>query len=205
MPGLRERNKERRRQEILSAAQDLFARQGYGATAVSEIAARASVAEGTVFNHFPTKGDLLLELMAHENTRVAQRLAAMKLAPDSDAREAIAAYFLVVTEESFALVDRATWREVAALLVTAGQSPFALRYLELRAALRRNLLVLLAELSANGRLPPDDHGALADLLWRAFWGLFQFLIASENLQPADLHRSIARDLDLIVPQHGAKP
>lgn len=205
MAGLREHNKERRRQEILGAAQALFARQGYGATAVSEIAALASVAEGTVFNHFPTKGDLLLELMAQENARVAERLEAVTLAPDTHAREAIANFFLVVTEESFALVDRATWREVAALLVTAGQSPFALRYLELRAALRRSLLGLLDELAANGRLGPRDHGALADLLWRAFWGLFQFLIASETLQPADLHRSIARDLDLILPERGALP
>lgn len=199
MSGLRERNRERRRQEILAAAQTLFGERGYGVATVAEIAARADMAEGTVFNYYPTKGDLLLDLMANENTRVMARLDAAIPVGAGSARDAIADFFTVVTEESFALVDRATWREAAALLITAARSPFACRYLELRAALKRRLMVLLGDLSRDGRLATVDHSALADLLWRAFWGLFLFLIASDNLEPADLRRSLMRDLALILP------
>ena len=206
MSGLRERNKERRRQEILAAAEVLFRERGYVASSVADIAAWAHVAEGTVFNYYPTKGDLLLDLMAKENARVMARLDAAPIDDNRVARDAIADFFAVVTEESFALVDRATWREVASLLVTSAQSPFASRYLELRAALKRRLTVLLGELAHDGRLPAINHGALADLLWRAYWGLFQFLIASDSLAPSDLRRSLARDLALIVPTpNGDKP
>jgi len=204
MSTLRERNRERRRQEILAAAQGLFREQGYEATTVNQIAARAEVAPGTVFNHFPTKGDLLLDLMAEENARVMARLDAMAPDPAADPRDVVADFFMVVTEESFALVDRVTWRKVAALLVTAARSPFAARYLELRAALRRRLVAQLDALAADGRLAPGEHGALADLLWRAFWGLFLFVIASDALEPADLRRSLRRDLTLILPA-GAQP
>lgn len=201
MTGLRERNKARRRQDILAAAQRLFFEHGYAAASVAEIADCAGVAEGTVFNYFPTKGDLLLELMVEENARVMARLDACHAEPDADPRETIADFFLIVTEESFALVDRRTWREVAALLITSAESPFAVRYLELRAALKRSLLAQLITLGRTAGWPNADTGALADLLWRAFWGLFLFVIASDSLGPADLRRTMLRDITLLLPSN----
>jgi AcrR family transcriptional regulator len=46
-------------QRILDAAIALFDEQGFEATKVSDICARADVANKTFFNHFATKGDLL--------------------------------------------------------------------------------------------------------------------------------------------------
>jgi AcrR family transcriptional regulator len=58
---------ERRRQEtadrIAEAAAALFGERGVEATKVSEICARADVAHQTFFNHFPTKQDLVRELV----------------------------------------------------------------------------------------------------------------------------------------------
>jgi AcrR family transcriptional regulator len=48
---------------ILDGARDLFCANGYERTAVSEIAARLGVAEGTVFKYFPTKRALLLAVL----------------------------------------------------------------------------------------------------------------------------------------------
>jgi AcrR family transcriptional regulator len=48
---------------ILSAASDLFSRQGYNATGVSEICAAARVSKGAFYYHFPTKQALFLELL----------------------------------------------------------------------------------------------------------------------------------------------
>ncbi|MDW7709875.1 MAG: TetR/AcrR family transcriptional regulator [Deferrisomatales bacterium] len=51
-----------RRTAILHAAEELFAERGYDGTSTSAIAERAGVAHGTVFHHFRTKENLLLEL-----------------------------------------------------------------------------------------------------------------------------------------------
>ena len=55
--------RERRMDDILVAARDVFAGKGYENTAVSTIAARLGVAEGTVFKYFPTKRELLLKVL----------------------------------------------------------------------------------------------------------------------------------------------
>lgn len=47
---------------ILSAAIELFSEKGYEATATSEIAKKANVAEGTIFRYYKTKKDLLLAI-----------------------------------------------------------------------------------------------------------------------------------------------
>ena len=44
---------------ILSAAIELFSEKGYEATATSEIAKKAKVAEGTIFRYYKTKKELL--------------------------------------------------------------------------------------------------------------------------------------------------
>ena len=47
---------------ILSAAIELFSEKGYEATTTSEISKRAKVAEGTIFNYYKTKKDLLFSI-----------------------------------------------------------------------------------------------------------------------------------------------
>jgi len=47
---------------ILDAALKTFVKRGYSETRVSEIAAEAKVAEGTLYNYFQSKEDLLLAL-----------------------------------------------------------------------------------------------------------------------------------------------
>jgi AcrR family transcriptional regulator len=51
---------ERRREEILAAATDVFARQGYPGTDVQVVADRLGVGKGTVYRYFPTKEALFL-------------------------------------------------------------------------------------------------------------------------------------------------
>ncbi|NHH99739.1 TetR/AcrR family transcriptional regulator [Oceanimonas sp. MB9] len=51
--------KQKTREQILAAAWQLFAGQGYAQTSTRQIAVAAKVATGTVFAHFPTKLDLL--------------------------------------------------------------------------------------------------------------------------------------------------
>ncbi len=57
---LRERNRQRINQRIVSAATELFHTVGYDQTTMEAIADKAEVSRGTLFNYFPTKETLLI-------------------------------------------------------------------------------------------------------------------------------------------------
>jgi AcrR family transcriptional regulator len=55
--------RERRVEEILEAAREVFCRKGYDAAAMAEIAARLGVVEGTLYKYFDSKRALLLKVL----------------------------------------------------------------------------------------------------------------------------------------------
>src|SRR4051794_41225775 len=57
----RARKKARTREEIRTAARQLFAARGFEAVTIADIAAEADVAVQTVFNHFATKEELFFD------------------------------------------------------------------------------------------------------------------------------------------------
>src|SRR6218665_3558810 len=55
-----------RRELILSAAKRCFARNGFAGTTTKSVAAAASISEGLLFKHFPTKSALYAEILDEE-------------------------------------------------------------------------------------------------------------------------------------------
>ena len=58
-PGRRSRKKQRTRDDLIAAGDELFSTQGFEATTTTDIAERADVSQRTLFRHFPTKEALL--------------------------------------------------------------------------------------------------------------------------------------------------
>lgn len=61
-----------RRAELLNIAREIFAEKGFEATTISEIVARAGVAQGTFYWYFPSKNSLMVALakeMRHQIKR----------------------------------------------------------------------------------------------------------------------------------------
>ncbi|MCB9151683.1 MAG: TetR/AcrR family transcriptional regulator [Caldilineaceae bacterium] len=52
-----------RRQQIIDAAVQVIAEQGFQNTTIKQIAARAEVADGTIYNYFKNKDDILLAII----------------------------------------------------------------------------------------------------------------------------------------------
>jgi TetR/AcrR family transcriptional regulator, cholesterol catabolism regulator len=73
-PGRRERHKLEVYRRIHEAAVNLFRQRGYDATTVEQIAERADVAKGTVFNYFPSKESLLHALSADIHLKLLEEL-----------------------------------------------------------------------------------------------------------------------------------
>ena len=82
-PTRRERRRLAVRERILEAALWLFENQGYEATTVTEIAQRADIAYGTLFNHFPSKLQLLRELSDRSLQDVFERVEEVRKQPHS--------------------------------------------------------------------------------------------------------------------------
>jgi AcrR family transcriptional regulator len=61
---IREQLVKARRAQILAAAASVFAEKGFHRTTTREIAATAGIAEGTIYNYFDSKEDLLVGIMA---------------------------------------------------------------------------------------------------------------------------------------------
>lgn len=72
------------REKVLAAAEELFAEQGYDATSVAQVVARAGVTKGALYHHFAAKEDLLFELY---HSIFAEQKAALEriVAQDADA------------------------------------------------------------------------------------------------------------------------
>lgn len=68
-----------KRKRILEAAESLFAKNGFNKSTMVEIAEKAKVAEGTIYEYFKTKDDLLLSI--HE-IRLAEHLESVTEAFD---------------------------------------------------------------------------------------------------------------------------
>src|SRR5665648_1116551 len=61
--GIRAEQKEKRRQEILDAALDLFIHKGFSATSVRDIAGVIHASPALLFHYFESKDDILMELL----------------------------------------------------------------------------------------------------------------------------------------------
>lgn len=75
---------EAKRREILQAAAEVFREVGYERATMSDIRARIGGSKATLYNYFPSKENLLLEVMHHTRE---EELQAVVVALDPDAED----------------------------------------------------------------------------------------------------------------------
>jgi AcrR family transcriptional regulator len=62
------------KEQIVDTASRLFYEQGYNATGINQIIAEAGVAKASLYQHFPSKEDLLAEYLTNESVRTMESL-----------------------------------------------------------------------------------------------------------------------------------
>ncbi|RKY67599.1 MAG: hypothetical protein DRQ02_06825 [Candidatus Latescibacterota bacterium] len=78
----RVREKIAHRQQILEAAKRVFAKKGFHASTVDEIAREADFSKGTVYVHFANKEDLFFSLIREKTDKLGERLEGIIHGPD---------------------------------------------------------------------------------------------------------------------------
>ena len=113
MSGLRERNKERRRQAILDAALELLRSNDIQSVTIEQIAALAEVSPPTIYNLVGTREQLLVALV----DRISEQTAGWFSPPDGEVEDPIGLARRAVDETVAVFVaDSAAYRQVVRAL-----------------------------------------------------------------------------------------
>jgi AcrR family transcriptional regulator len=196
--GLRARQKADRHARIIQAATALFATDGYDAVRMETIAAMAEVSAGTVYNYFPTKGDLLVAIVSREVEEVLQAGESTIQAPPPDVIAALGQLVHGYYDHSLHYLSKDMWRTAMAMTIQSPDSASSQHYVALDARLRGQVVALLAALQTRGHLramlDPVAVGAVVfhnlDAMFRIFVTTDQSLTALRNAVD-DQHRALA--------------
>jgi AcrR family transcriptional regulator len=107
--GLRERKKQRTREQIIDAAMSLFAERGYHATTTADIATAADVAPRTFFTYFPSKEAVVFHNLDRDLDSLARALR--DRLPGETAFDALRRWIDAMFEQWMAEEDQAQLRK----------------------------------------------------------------------------------------------
>jgi AcrR family transcriptional regulator len=98
------------RQKILDAARELFGDQGFDATSIAEIGAKAGISKSVLYHYFGSKPGLYRALLEHDGSALVSAVAAA-VPPESDEtprlRPGVDAYLRFLSDHA------ATWKLMA--------------------------------------------------------------------------------------------
>ena len=195
--GRRDRKRQRTREQIAETARALFAARGFDGVTVAEIAEAADVSEQTVYNHFPTKEDLVYW---RSGVFEDDLLAAIRDRPLDESALSAFHRFVRQPRGMLATDNAATQARISGLMRTMIESP-ALRNRErsIIAGYTVSLSALLAE--ETGARPGDLEPVVAAA---AMLGVHQALIdyarhrILEGARPPGLTRELYNRADRAV-------
>ncbi len=194
--GLRERKKAQRRSALLESARKSFLDIGYDATAIEAIAADCEVSVGTVFNYFPTKPDLLFEVIFTDIRPAFENGFRLVNAAHEGSRGAVLD-LLSVYFDWFDGYDRALLRRFAAEAIASPQLDER-SYYYLETLFVRQIRAMLQSLDAEDRLEPGiDTEATARLIFNLANSEFYAFLADERIGAADVRDRLRVQLDIL--------
>ncbi len=184
---LREKHKRLRVEQVLDAAQSLFDERGYSATRIEEIARRAAVVPGTVYNYFSTKPNILMQLaLRHVEAALPERRRFMARLP-SDPIDGIFAFECLLADQALRHLSRDCWRALLAAQYLEPEGPAHRTGLRLNLLIKRQYVALLSTYQPRGRIHPwVDVATLAEVIVGITTWNFSRRIASSSMSQAEL-------------------
>jgi len=190
----RETLAEERATQIVDAAARLFARQGYHHTTTKQIAAEAGIAEGTIYNYFASKQDLLLAMLNH-----LAEMDALVVTVGRSPAGSEHAFVIGLLRERLAVIDRNRHIFQAVMPQMLADAELREQVLNRFAGPALDALQRYVEAEiAAGRLRPVNPALHVRLIQALFMGIILLEIAGDTTLP-EMHDQLPEAVaDLIL-------
>lgn len=172
---IRDKQKEKRREEILLAGLELFVRNGYASTKTSDIAKAVNMSDGLLFHYFATKEKLYEEL-------IQIGMGASQEWIDSSASSPLNFFTQVVEQVLFMLQKKPQSANFFVLMAQALRSNSTpqgvLRILEAQDGRYTKAVELIRQGQMTGEIRRGNPDALAYAFWCSIQGIAEQLAVS---------------------------
>lgn len=126
--GLRDRKKALRRDEIIAAARDLFARKGIDATTMADIADAAMISPPTVFNYFGSKDGVLIAMIVEGTLQAREADGLLPRPIESDLASLVLDLLSRVSGRTLEIAGKRVWRFAEAAVIRHPHTDLACIY-----------------------------------------------------------------------------
>lgn len=176
---------ERTEAAIREAAVDLFARRGYEAVTTRQIAAAVGVQAAALYRYFPTKEDLLFDLM---RSHMEALIASWDTVRPADA-DPVARLSAFVDNHIRFHVERRHSTHVSNMELRSLSKERLSQILRLRTAYEKELRTILRDGAESDRLAVDDVGLTAMAIIQMITGVIVWFRPDERLSVEEVART----------------
>lgn len=201
--GLRERHKLEKRQRIRAAVRDLFSKHGYETATLREIAQRAHVGLGTLFNYAQDKRDLVFLIFNEELAAVADEAGEAARSQETLLEQLLG---LCRPHYKFFAKNPALSRILLKDMTFYSEGKQAAEFLRIRARLLSVIEEVVQAAQQGGELrAEEDAQRIANCAFFIFAGALRWWIAERKPDPRKGLAELRRLFELLIDGLRASP
>lgn len=199
--GLRERQKRKRRSQILEGARTLFNAEGYEETTIDDVAAWAEVSAATVHNYYGTKARILIELVDRCDDEIRLEIDRIATGIDgtADIKAVLNDVLARITTGSLRHLEHHVWRHAIATSITREDLEFGIGFSQAHTKFIQSIGQVVRQLEDRGLLPRAvDPEICASVLYKIHHALFIELIVEQKPNLAKYRTAQRAHVDLLL-------
>lgn len=196
---LRERQKLKRRSQILDAAETLFNGEGYDRTTIGEIAKLAEVSAATIHNYYQGKGEILLALVERTDEAILQEIRKMAALKPTDPTDTMNRALEMITVQSLKRLQHHVWRHAIAISITREDPEFGVGFSAAHKRFIGALSLIVQSLIERGALLKTvDPRVFASVLYKIQHALFIELIVETTIDLKRYRKTQQEHINLVL-------
>ncbi len=194
-----EKNREERRERIVKSATKQFRGRGFDKVKIEDIAEKAKVSIGTIYNYFKNKGDILVAITDLEVNEVLVLGEKIVVDPPNDALKAIDKLILTYLDHSLTYMNKEMWRQAMAISMVQPESPSGAAYIQLDEQLRDQTVQLFKTLIKRKLVRADaDAFVIGCMIWHTANDLFTSFVKNDKQELTALKATLRRKHKVVV-------